>query len=580
MQTPSGASTVLGTPSTTGSGRLRGLSAADLAQNVYVSTEPVNACLPPSSDLFHYLQTKHRSPSMIESTTPDVSIQETIEEETDEAMEVSTAPFILHSNLEDSLQPSPTISANSLVEENTQLRQELKEMQSLLVKAKLQIAEAYTSQEQYAHALNQKDMLTPKGMLIHQIKHLTSTLSDKDSQLDQLRQDRESLARELSNIKDESSRIKKWTATPTKPGIFLTSLLGKQRTSSVSSTISDTLTSPCTYTDPIPPPSTEPVTPFGLKGFASHNRRSWKQETKLISVWHAEILPNFSAIKHTKQFRALWWRGVPSSIRGQAWHLALGNPLKLTRELYGILSSKAKEALESEMHDTNIHLIHLDITRTFPDLAFFAPGGECHDSLFTVLCAFSTFRPDLGYVQGMSYLAAMLLLYMDEFSAFQSLTTLMHRRCVYAMFTMEVAQMERIFDAFETLLDENIHDVSIHLQTLGIQCEMYLVDWLMTMFTRSLPLDCACRLWDLYMLMGDVLLFRGALGVLKLMRQVILASEFETCMHELRNIGHYVKEHSLVEAVASMPIKADRLEQLLSGIGPSYESATPGPKAQ
>ena len=55
-------------------------------------------------------------------------------------------------------------------------------------------------------------------------------------------------------------------------------------------------------------------------------------------------------------------------------------------------------------------LIQLDLGRTFPALALFQPDGPLHQSLSEVLEAYVCYRPDIGYVQGMSYLAAMLLI--------------------------------------------------------------------------------------------------------------------------------------------------------------------------
>jgi len=43
-----------------------------------------------------------------------------------------------------------------------------------------------------------------------------------------------------------------------------------------------------------------------------------------------------------------------------------------------------------------------------------------------VLEAYVCFRPDIGYVQGMSYLAAVMLLYMDTFPAFCCLANLLN----------------------------------------------------------------------------------------------------------------------------------------------------------
>ena len=51
-----------------------------------------------------------------------------------------------------------------------------------------------------------------------------------------------------------------------------------------------------------------------------------------------------------------------------------------------------------------------------------------HTGLERVLMCYVCYRPDVGYVQGMSYLVATLLLYMDEFEAFKCMANLLGRR--------------------------------------------------------------------------------------------------------------------------------------------------------
>lgn len=51
-----------------------------------------------------------------------------------------------------------------------------------------------------------------------------------------------------------------------------------------------------------------------------------------------------------------------------------------------------------------------DLSRTFPDLAFFSEGSATLEQLARVLAALAVHRPDVGYVQGFSHLAAMLVL--------------------------------------------------------------------------------------------------------------------------------------------------------------------------
>jgi len=61
--------------------------------------------------------------------------------------------------------------------------------------------------------------------------------------------------------------------------------------------------------------------------------------------------------------------------------------------------------------EKSISLVGQDIKRTFAHLKLFQEGMQYHESLNRILKAFAMYRPDIGYVQGMSYLAAMVLLY-------------------------------------------------------------------------------------------------------------------------------------------------------------------------
>jgi Rab-GTPase-TBC domain len=54
--------------------------------------------------------------------------------------------------------------------------------------------------------------------------------------------------------------------------------------------------------------------------------------------------------------------------------------------------------------------IESDLSRTFPRLAFFAEGSPMRAQLRRVLLSYALYRPDHGYSQGMSHLAAVLML--------------------------------------------------------------------------------------------------------------------------------------------------------------------------
>lgn len=59
-----------------------------------------------------------------------------------------------------------------------------------------------------------------------------------------------------------------------------------------------------------------------------------KQEEQVAAaarVWSTEILPQWETSRKLRKTRDLWWQGLPPSVRGQVWRLAIGNDLNVTR---------------------------------------------------------------------------------------------------------------------------------------------------------------------------------------------------------------------------------------------------------
>jgi len=52
----------------------------------------------------------------------------------------------------------------------------------------------------------------------------------------------------------------------------------------------------------------------------------------------------------------------------------------------------------------------MDIHRTFPDNRFFKEGKEDRKKLYNILVAYSEFNKDVGYCQGLNYVAGMIIL--------------------------------------------------------------------------------------------------------------------------------------------------------------------------
>lgn len=87
--------------------------------------------------------------------------------------------------------------------------------------------------------------------------------------------------------------------------------------------------------------------------------------------------------------------------------------------------------------ERSINLVSVDMPRTFGHHPLFKPGAEGTARTTEVLEAYTCYRPDLGYVQGMSYLAATLCFHMDSFSAFKALVALLSSSLLFDMFRLE-----------------------------------------------------------------------------------------------------------------------------------------------
>lgn len=188
--------------------------------------------------------------------------------------------------------------------------------------------------------------------------------------------------------------------------------------------------------------------------------------------------------------------------------------------------------------------IEQDLSRTFPTLAFFnEDGGPFRQALQDMLEAFSLFRPGLGYVQGMSHVAAMLLLYLDRDDAFTCLCNMLHDHQVYPVLRSEDPELlSRHLAFFDLLLEENIPHLQAHFTDLGLRPDMFIFNWTLTLFTKTLPLDASARIWDCYLFHDareakERFLWRAVLALLKCLDVKVRAcTELDEALAVLNNV--------------------------------------------
>jgi len=72
--------------------------------------------------------------------------------------------------------------------------------------------------------------------------------------------------------------------------------------------------------------------------------------------------------------------------------------------------------------------------------------------------------------------------------------------------------MTSYFSTYNDLLKYNLNRLNTHFNLIGLTSEMYLVDWIYSVFAKSMNLELACVVWDNFLRDNDQFLFRAALG--------------------------------------------------------------------
>lgn len=322
-------------------------------------------------------------------------------------------------------------------------------------------------------------------------------------------------------------------------------------------------------------------------------RTAWEErQTADCDEWLNSILPAWKKKRGSARTRSLAFRGIPPGVRGRVWLIALGNPLNITPELFSVLKERAydgrmdflrsKETLDKADGDVGGYggraepmlkeersahkAIMLDLPRTFPELSFFhADGSEYEDSLREVLEAFMYLRPDIGYSQGMSFLAAVLLLYVDDvadvFACFANM--LLHESCFLHFFSMKMPEVRIYLSVHDRFLRDEMPTLSAHFKQHNVEADLYMINWVMSLYCGALPLDIVSRIWDVYMLDGDVAIFRAALGILKLLQPKLLGMHFEEMAFLLSHLPEEIEQDALLRCIRGVrSVTRPRLKEL------------------
>ncbi|XP_034659603.1 rab GTPase-activating protein 1-like isoform X2 [Drosophila subobscura] len=239
------------------------------------------------------------------------------------------------------------------------------------------------------------------------------------------------------------------------------------------------------------------------------------------------ILREWDSEKRPKNLAPLVRLGVPEALREKIWQKLASVEGKVEmNDMYKILITKETKC------ET---VIQRDIHRTFPaHKCFKETGGSGQDALFKVSKAYAVHDSEVGYCQGLSFIAASLLLHMPEEDAFCVLVALMYD---YGLRDLYKAGFEVLYlrlYQLERLIKDQLPKLHEHFTACGIETHMYASQWFLTLYTARFPLCFVFHVLDVFLLDGLPVLFQVAVTLLSICESDLRQLDFEGILKYFR----------------------------------------------
>ena len=223
------------------------------------------------------------------------------------------------------------------------------------------------------------------------------------------------------------------------------------------------------------------------------------------------MIQNYEEFKTKKssKLKSRTRKGIPDSLRSYVWQLFAEKEKYYEKDIFKKLDSrKIKEDLEI--------VIIKDLDRTFPNCQLFKDKyGNGQRKLYKVLSNYSKYNESTGYVQGMGFIVAVFLTYMDEESSFFMLHSLMKKYELEGFYLPGFPELKKTFYILLNLEKKFVPKVYELFKKEGMIPSMYSSEWFICLFSRNLEFNTLVRIFDVFLLEGYKVIYRFALAFLK-----------------------------------------------------------------
>ena len=188
--------------------------------------------------------------------------------------------------------------------------------------------------------------------------------------------------------------------------------------------------------------------------------------------------------------------------------------------------------------------------------------GQGQDSLRRILRAYSMYDTDVGYCQGMNFIAAMLLTFLSEEEAFWLLVVVMNEEPykLREMFGEDMAGTHEVLYIAEKLLAQFLPNLARQMEEEMIHVSMFVTPWLLTVYTSTFPFDLVVRVWDSFLVEGWKVVYRVMLSLLEHASKDLVELQFEQILNYFRDFPSTVDGQTIMAGSFRIPLKSKHIQ--------------------
>lgn len=369
------------------------------------------------------------------------------------------------------------------------------------------------------------------------------------------------------------------------------------------------------------------------------------------------MLKNWTTVQNRRQklVKRRLRKGIPDAQRGAVW-LVLGNVHDKIKDNPGTYQDLVQKAIGKNQEEIEIvdlkhtksfksiqDIIERDIHRTFPRHSMFyqsdedvsVGGGDDDDDfqnnnfcsasematavlhrdsgeehtdtpedamdgetgqhrLRRLLKAYSIYDREIGYCQGMNFIAAMFLTLMTEEQAFWMLVCKYNAVCLdrglyftligtdlcefslsstaavmydrpcrmRGLFGEGMRETHQVLYVAEKLIHQFLPKLAKHFDNETIHVTMFATQWLLTQYTSSFKFDLVTRVWDCFLFEGWKITYRVMLSLLQHSQATLLAMSFEEILAYFRDLPSRIESGArIVDDSIKIPLRTSHINK-------------------